>query len=377
MPDQASLEAALEDLSEREALNAEAQRIARIGTFVFDFGTGTTTRSEEVKRLWPLEDESKLGIAQVIAPVHPDDRERIAGAYERLARQGGVIDEEVRVVLANGELRYVHVRGEAIRLAHRKLPVAVGTVQDVTERRHAQETISAQNARLKEMQAELIFLARQSAMGTMAATLAHELNQPLTAISNYARGLGRKLETSGDLSAMAEILEALNENALRAGEIIRRMREMAREGSLRKEQLDVGEMIRETARFAGLGRECVEFDFDIRHSRKVSADRIQIQQVLVNLLRNACEAVEQAGGGGITISTKDDDPDVTICVTDTGTGIDPAIFPSLFEAKVSTKPEGMGIGLSISRTIIEAHGGRIWAENIGGGARFCFTLPGE
>jgi two-component system sensor kinase FixL len=371
-----SLKAALAKLSDQEVLAAEAERIAHIGTFVFDLDKLTAARSAEMSRIWGLEErEGPSDLAVILGPVHPDDHAVVISEYNRVLSTGGSVDREIRIITPQGDIRYVHLRAEVVQIKGRDGRFALGTVQDVTERRQAEELIAGQTRRLKEMQAELIFLARQSAMGTMAATLAHELNQPLTALATYAAGLRRALDTPNSVDLIREGIDAIEENSLRAGKIIRRMREMARQEGIRKERLDLAQLAQETAQFTAIGRDCLSFEYDFKHRSVVRADPIQIQQVLVNLLKNACEAVEEAGGGNIWVESADTDEGVRLCVIDSGRGIDPEILPSLFEARVSTKQQGMGIGLSISRTIVEAHGGRISAETSERGARFCFTLP--
>jgi two-component system sensor kinase FixL len=226
---------------------------------------------------------------------------------------------------------------------------------------------------MKEMQSELNFLSRQSAMSTMAAVLAHEINQPLTAITNYASGLRRIAGAEDPASPISQGLAEIETSALRAGDIIRRMRAIAQRGEVKKEQIDFDGLARSAVRFAGIVCEGTSIAFDCRAKGLVLADRIQIEQVLVNLVKNACEAMEGADEKLATISTADGADCVTICISDTGPGIAPD--PHLFEAAVSGKAYGMGIGLSICRTIVEAHHGRIWVERPSRGARFCFSLP--
>lgn len=370
-----SLKDELARLNEQEALAAEAERIAHVGTFVFDVKAQTAVRSAEMMRIWGFaEREGPSGLDVILERIHPDDHAATIEDYRRMLSDGGSTDRQIRLVMEDGSIRHVHIRGELVHLPERTHPVVLGTVQDVTERHLAEETIAEQTRRLKEMQSELIFLARQSAMGTMAATLAHELNQPLTALASYSAGLRRMLDRPHNDASIRDGIDAVQQSALRAGEIIRRMREMARQGSVRGETVDIEQLAREAARFTAIGEHILSV-WEFRHAQEVRADPIQIQQVLVNLLRNAREAVEAVGGGSIKISTEDSDEGVRLCVTDTGPGIDPAVYATLFEAQVSTKPQGMGIGLSICRTIIEAHGGRIWAESLARGARICFALP--
>ncbi|HSV23549.1 MAG TPA: ATP-binding protein, partial [Xanthobacteraceae bacterium] len=236
-------------------------------------------------------------------------------------------------------------------------------------------------ARLQELQSELVHISRLTAMGEMASALAHELNQPLSAITNYMKGSRRLLETQADeTSAMVrEALEKASEQSLRAGQIIRRLRDFVARGEAERRVESIKKLIEEASALALVGAKehgiRVRFQFDPSVD-VVLADRVQIQQVLVNLMRNAIEAMEQSERRELLLSTAPaEDGMVSVNVTDTGTGIAPEIASQLFQPFITTKPHGMGVGLSISRTIIEAHGGQIWVEpNPNGGTVFRFTL---
>lgn len=235
--------------------------------------------------------------------------------------------------------------------------------------------------RLKELQSELIHVSRLSAMGTMASTLAHELNQPLTAVANYLEA-SRDLLGELDGQKVSLVRDALDEAAkesLRAGSIVRRLRDFVATGETEKRIEDLSRLIEDASGLALVGsrergvRSFFKLDAG---ATSVLVDRVQIQQVLVNLIRNAVEAMAGTNERDLTVSTQlEGNGVIRISVSDTGPGIDPGVMPQLFGAFVSSKAEGMGLGLSICRTIIEAHGGRIWAEDApGGGAIFHFTL---
>ena len=250
-----------------------------------------------------------------------------------------------------------------------------GFIRDLTEREESA-------ARLEEVQGELARLARLNELGEMASTLAHELNQPLSAIANYAQGGSRLLrDTQDQLSErLREALEEISRQSLRAGKIIRHLREFVMRGETEKAPEDIRALIEEASALALVGsrergvRTVMEFSAD---ARIVLADRVQIQQVLINLMRNAVEAMRDSERRELIVRTdRDKEGNVVVEVADTGPGISGEIASQLFQPFVTTKAGGMGIGLSISRRIIDAHGGAIEAiANFEGGATFRFTLP--
>jgi two-component system sensor kinase FixL len=261
--------------------------------------------------------------------------------------------------------------GEA-RSAQRRF--FTGFVRDLTERQQTQQ-------RMQELQAELIHMSRFTALGEMASTLAHELNQPLSAVANYLNG-GRRLLAGGQSEAIPlarEAMERATEQALRAGHIIRHLREFVARGESGRQPESLVKLIEEASALALVGiKEIgvrVSFEFDPR-AETVFAAKIQIQQVLFNLIRNAIEAMQDTASRQLLVSThRSDQETVEVSVADTGPGIAPEIAAQLFQPFKTTKPHGMGVGLSISRTIVEAHRGRLWAEpNPGGGTVFRMTL---
>ncbi len=254
-------------------------------------------------------------------------------------------------------------------------PYFTGFVRDLTEHQQTQ-------ARLQQLQSELVHISRLSAMGEMASALAHELNQPLAAISNYMKGSRRLLEGSSDPNA-AKIETAMDraaEQALRAGQIIRRLRDFVSRGESEKRVESLSKLIEEAGALglAGAREQNVQLRFNLNpEADLVLADRVQIQQVLVNLFRNALEAMAHSERRElVAINRKVGDEMIEVEVSDTGPGFAEDVLPNLFQTFFTTKETGMGVGLSISRSIIEAHGGRMWAENnAAGGATFRFTLP--
>ncbi len=249
-----------------------------------------------------------------------------------------------------------------------------GFIRDITQRQQSE-------ARLQELQSELVHISRLTAMGQMASALAHELNQPLLAIVGYMKGSRRLLESGGeDRSALLrDAMDKAGDQALRAGQIIRRLREFVGRGDSERRVESVKKLIEEASALALVGTKDqgvrVRFQFDPAVDL-VLVDKVQIQQVLLNLLRNAVEAMEVTERRELVVSTAAADDDmIVVNVADSGSGIAPELMSQLFQPFVTNKREGMGVGLSICRTIIEAHGGQIVVEpNPAGGTIFRFTL---
>jgi two-component system sensor kinase FixL len=249
-----------------------------------------------------------------------------------------------------------------------------GFVRDITQRQQSE-------ARLQELQSEVIHISRLTAMGQMASALAHELNQPLLAIVGYMKGSRRLLESGVEdrSGVLRDAMDKAGDQALRAGQIIRRLREFVGRGDSERRVESVKRLIEEASALALVGTKDqgvrVRFQFDPAVDL-VLVDKVQIQQVLLNLLRNAVEAMEASQRRELIISTAAGDDDmVVVSVADTGSGIAPELMSQLFQPFVTNKRDGMGVGLSICRTIVEAHGGQITVEpNPGGGTIFRFTL---
>lgn len=249
-----------------------------------------------------------------------------------------------------------------------------GFIRDLTERQKTE-------ARMQELQSELVHISRLTALGEMASTLAHELNQPLSAIANYLKGVHRLLGDGPDPRAgtLRDAITHATDQVQRAGQIIRRMRDFVTRGESEHRVESIRKLVEEASALALIGVKDqgvrVRFQFDPTLDF-VLADKVQIQQVLLNLMRNAVEAMEESARKDLLVSTSaNEDGMLMISVADTGSGIAPEMATQLFQPFVTTKPHGMGVGLSISRTIIEAHGGRIWADpNPAGGTIFRFTL---
>jgi two-component system sensor kinase FixL len=302
-----------------------------------------------------LDEESRLIVGEAIALAVETGEPR---SYELVARPPGG-GESHRLVFA---IPTRDSEGRVTRLH--------GTDQDISDRK-----------KLDQLEAKVSHLSRIEAMNAMAATLAHELNQPLAAASNYLVG-SRRMLTSGqcDRETAADGLLAAQQQVQFAGEIIRRVRAMVSNDPRDRTSVPIARIIDDAIMLGTLGTDEPVVDIRKRirpNARYVVADRIQIQQVLLNLIRNAREAVAAVRNPTIVIrSSRADDAHVLVSVEDNGVGFEDT-GPRLFTAFSSEKAEGLGLGLSISRTIIESHGGRIWIENLPtGGARVSFTLPG-
>jgi two-component system sensor kinase FixL len=251
-----------------------------------------------------------------------------------------------------------------------------GFIRDLTERQKTE-------GRLQELQTELVHISRLTAMGEMASALAHELNQPLSAIANYMRGSRRLLEsrTDEDSAVIRDAMEKAAEQSLRAGQIIRRLRDFVARGESAHRVESAKKLIEEASALALVGVKeqgvRVRFQIDPVHDL-VLVDKVQIQQVLLNLIRNAIEAMGQSPRRELLIASRPCSGDlVEVSVSDTGSGIAPEVAAQLFQPFITTKRDGMGVGLSISRSIVESHGGQITVEpNEGGGTIFRFTIQG-
>ncbi len=248
-----------------------------------------------------------------------------------------------------------------------------GFVRDLTERQYTQ-------ARLQELQEDLLHVSRLRAMGQMTAALSHELNQPLTATTNYLNAAQRLMDVEApDMPRVRQAIALAAQQTMRSGEIIRRLRAFVARGEVVRQPEVIGKLIEEASALALVGAK--ERGVTVRMGTdpelpEIMVDRVQIQQVLLNLIRNAVESMEVGPLRELTLEAALWDSMVMVAVTDTGSGIPPAIEAQLFQPFVTSKRDGMGIGQSVCRTIVEAHGGRLWVEpNPIGGTIFRFTLP--
>jgi two-component system, LuxR family, sensor kinase FixL len=367
------------DMMRRKTAEEANSRLAAIVSSSEDAIVGKTL--DGIVTDWNRGAETILGysagdiIGQSISvTLPPGHEEETTAILERIKRGERVEHFETRRRRKDGEIIDVSVTVSPVWDSSGRLLGASKVLRDITERQQTRQ-------RLHDLQAELIHMSRFTALGEMASMLAHELNQPLTAAANYLNGGRRLLEGGqpGSIPMVREALERAAEQALRAGQIIRRLREFVSRGESERRVEILIKLVEEASALALVGAKeagvRVSFDFDTRVAF-VLADKIQIQQVLHNLMRNAVEAMQQTSRCELTVSTRKlDHETVRIDVSDTGSGIAPEIAEQLFQPFVTTKRQGMGVGLSISRTIVESHGGRLWAEpNAGGGTVFRLTL---
>ena len=337
--------------------------------------------SPKYEQIWgrPIRDLQRDPQAWMEA-IHPEDRSRVSDSYERWLRGEGNdrFDATFRITRDDGEIRFIHSRGTLIRDAQGAPYRASRASEDITEARHAEEA-------LDRAKAELAHVTRVTTMGQLAASIAHEVNQPLGAMVANAAAAERWLAATPPQTARAlEALRNVVDDGQRAGGVIGRIRAIMKREPPRKERVDINQLIGEVlalARQEQLRHHVVVEALLTDSLPRVLGDKVQLQQVLLNLTVNALEAMGGVAGPPRTLvvqSEKDGERGVLVSVRDTGVGMDPVAPDRLFEPFYTTKVGGLGMGLAISRTIIESHGGRVWAgPNSPRGAVFRFTLPAE
>jgi PAS domain S-box-containing protein len=360
-------------LRQSDAYLAEAQRLSKTGSFGWSVSTGEIRWSEETFRIFQYDRTTKPTVELILKRVHPEDAVHVKQTIESASMNGKDFEHEYRLVMPDNSVKYVHVVAHALSDKSGRIEF-VGAVKDVTERKHADEA-------LREAQANLARVSRVTTMGELTASLAHEIKQPIAAAVTNAktclRWLGR------DQPDVAEAREAAARNIkdiTRASDIISSISLLFKKGALQRELVDVNELIREM--IVLLRSEANRYSVSIRTELaedlpKLMADRVQLQQVFMNLMLNGIDAMkETTGGGELTIKSEAGDAQLLISVSDTGVGLPLKQAEQIFKAFFTTKGKGTGMGLPISRSIIESHGGRLWVtDNSGRGATFQFTLP--
>jgi predicted ATPase/signal transduction histidine kinase len=364
------------DLQRSEALLAEGQSISHSGSFGWNVFSGEFYWSEETYNIFQYDRGVKPTLELVFQRIHPDDIDLVRQTIDRAAATKANLDFEHRLLMPDGSIKYLHILARELEPSLGTLEYA-GTVTDVTERKRAEE----ERERLRQVQADLAHLSRVTTMGELTASLAHEIKQPIAAAVTNARTCERWLgRDQPDVTEAREAAARIIKDVTRASDIIGSISLLFKKGALQRDLVDVNELILEM--IVLLRSEATRYSISIRtelaeHLPRVMADRVQLQQVFMNLMLNGIDAMkETTGGGELTIKSEAGDAQLLISISDTGVGLPPEQAEQMFKAFFTTKDNGTGMGLPISRSIIESHGGRLWAAgNFGRGATFQFTLP--
>jgi PAS domain S-box-containing protein len=369
-----------EKLRRSEAYLAEGQRLTHMGSWSLNIAARQALHSSaEHTRLFGFDPEKGLpSFEEFLQRVHPEDQERVIETFQALMRSGEDLDLQYRIAVPGGPVRYLHAIGHPVLKQSGTPAEYVGITMDITERKRAER----ESQRLRQLEADLGHFNRVSMIGELAASLAHEVKQPIAAAVTNANACLRWLaRTQPDLEEAREAASRIVKDATRAAEIITRTRSLYQKDAGQRELLDVTGVIREM--IALLQNEAARYSISIRPELaegvpEVMADRVQLQQVFMNLMLNGIEAMTETAGE-LTIRLQvDQEGQLLISVSDTGVGLPTEKADHIFDAFFTTKPQGTGMGLAISRSIVESHGGRLWATANGGrGATFCFTLPRE
>jgi PAS domain S-box-containing protein len=369
-----------EALRRSESYLADAQRLTRTGSWAWNVATRQSVYwSQENYRLFGFDPEGGIPSDEAFYQrIYPEDRDRVRrDVFLERPDEGSHFDVEFRIVLPDGVIKYVRSTGHPVRNISGDLLEYVGTSIDVTERKRADE----ERERLRQVQADLAHLSRVTTMGELTASLAHEIRQPISAAVTNAktclRWLGRD---QPDVAEACEAASRLVKDVTRAADIIGRISSLFKKGALQRELVDVNELIREM--IVLLRSEASRYSISIRTELaedlpRVMADRVQLQQVFMNLMLNGIDAMKETSGASeLTIRSGTADGQLLISVSDTGVGFPAEQADQIFKAFFTTKDNGTGMGLPISRSIIESHGGRLWATGVpGSGATLQFTLP--
>ena len=370
-----------QELQRREAYLAEAQRLSQTGSWAWSPDSDIRYWSEECYRVLSFDPQDGLPrFEEFFQRIHPDDQPGFRELVQTAIREKTEWEADYRIVHPDGPVSDIHVVGHPVLSTSGHLVEFVGTVIDVTERRRAEQ----ERARLRQLEADLAHINRVSTLGEMAASLAHEITQPFTTARNNASAALNFLDKKPpDLGEVREALDCIVNDADRAGAIIGRIRDHIKKAPPRKDRFDVNEAINEVIVLARgeITKNGVSVDTHLTEGViSVEGDRVQLQQVALNLILNAVEAMGsvQEGPRELSISTEQTQvKGVLVAVRDTGPGIDGKHLERVFQPFYTTKSSGVGMGLSICRSIIDAHGGRLWTDaNEPRGAVFQFTLPG-
>jgi PAS domain S-box-containing protein len=364
-----------EELRRSEAFLAQGQRLTLTGSFWWDVSTGEVTYSEGNYRIMELPTTTIPTVDVAMKRTHPDDLPLLREVLGRSARDGTNADFEHRLVMPDGSVKHVHIVMQNIGPLPGR-PVFVGAVQDVTATKLAEEALNRAGA-------ELARVARVTTLNALTASIAHELNQPLSGIITNASTCLRMLDADGpDIKGARETARRTIRDGNRVSEVIARLRALFSKREFSLEPMDLNEAIREVIALSlnDLQGHRIVLRLELASDPPlVTGDRIQLQQVVLNLLRNASDAMSDVHDRQrqLLIRTGRDTGDrVRVTVRDAGVGLSPESIDSMFRAFYTTKSGGMGIGLFVSRSIVERHRGRLWAEpNDGPGATFSFSIP--
>ena len=373
----ASLKNTQDGLRRSEASLAEAQQISHTGSWRWNVTTGELHWSAEYFRIFGFDPATiQPSYATVLEHIHPEDRPMLEQAHAQAAREGARWQQEYRIILPDGSVRHIQSVGQPDRTESGELEF-VGTVMDITERRRAEEALRA-------TQAELTRVTRLTTMGELVASIAHEINQPLAAVAIHGSACLRWLRRDKpDLDAAQDAITRIVQDAHRAGDVIQSLRALARKSGPQLTSLDINATIQEVLSLTRgeLQRQNITLHTSLSADiPPLLGDRVQLQQVLLNLITNGIDAMREIAGRPkilAIIAEAAGATGVRVAVEDTGAGLDPATADRIFDPFVTTKSDGMGMGLSICRSIIESHGGRLWVSpNVPHGTVFRFTLPG-
>jgi len=369
-----TLELQEEKLQRSEAYLAEAQRLSHTGSFGWRPSTGEIFWSEETFRIFQYDRTTIPTWELVLQRVHPEEAALVKRTIERASQNGKDFEHEYRLVIPEGAIKHVNIVAHALNDESEGIEF-VGAVMDVSDRRRAEEA-------LRQAQADLAHVNRATTMGELTASLAHEVNQPIAAAVTNANTCLRWLTRDHpDVEEARAAAMRIVKDGTRAADIVSRIRLLFKKGEPRRELVDVNEVIQEMIIL--LRGEATRYSISIRAELatdlpQVTGDRVQFQQVLMNLMINGIDAMKDVDGTReISIKSQPaENEQLLVSVSDTGVGLPLQQADQIFNAFFTTKPHGTGMGLRISRSIVESHGGRLWAANNSPrGASFCFTLP--
>jgi len=367
-----------EALRRSEMYLAEAERLSQTGSFAWNASTGELYWSDGAYRIFECEPTIKPNIQLVVDRSHPDDRMSLQQLLDRAPKEGSEFIAEHRLLMADGSVKYVQAVAHRLTGEDPESLIFVGAVTDTTERNSAEQ----QRERLRQLEADLAHMNRVSMMGELAASLAHEIKQPITAaVMDANTSMIWLSRDPPDLTEARGAASRMVAGVTRAAGIIDRVSSLYGRGAPEREAVDLNEILREMKvllrDMADRRSISIRGEFDPGLPR-TTADRIQLQQVLMNLMLNGIEAMRETGGDLTIASKRTEQGQLLVSVSDSGVGLSVDQAERIFDAFFTTKPQGTGMGLSISRRIVESHGGRLWASpNAGRGAIFQFTLPGE